>query len=372
MARMKKRADGRYAKQIIIGHKDGKPIKKTIYGKTEKELDKKYRELMYLIDRGAVIEKGEITFKEIKNEWYRIKVEGKIKRNTECAYSSILKHTDILNDMPVKDIKRYHVESLISDILKDELENTSLSVLKMLRRIFDHAIESDIIYKNPCTGLSVKHKKEPKRVLTDNEKKILDETDIDTRDKAILYLLRYTGIRRGELFALHRNDIDEKNMTIHISKTLVDNNGKPYVQDTTKTEAGDRIIPIFLKLYKPLMDYISDKDGYLFLNKNGNFMASNSMQTWMKSAIKKYGLGSDLTMHCFRYNFISECYAAGIPLKKTQSWAGHDDVSTTLNIYTKLSREELTDGDIMNEYYASQKQVKNKMTKNKEPLSLVK
>lgn len=32
--KLKKRADGRYAKQFTMGIKDGKPQKKTVYGRT--------------------------------------------------------------------------------------------------------------------------------------------------------------------------------------------------------------------------------------------------------------------------------------------------------------------------------------------------
>lgn len=370
--RYSKRADGRYARQVKVGEVNGKAIKKTIYGKTEKELDKKYRELMLLVDRNVIIETQGITLGELKKEWYRIRIDGKIRRNTECAYSSILKRIEPISTMRVKDIKRYNIESLISDILKEGHENTAQSVLKMLRKIFDYAIDNDIIYKNPCNGLSVKHKQKEKRVLTDSEKDIIDNSEIPLRDKAILYLLRYTGIRRGELFALHKDDIDKKNSIIRINKTLVDNNGKPYIQDMTKSVAGDRCIPIFLKLYNPLFDYLDTVDGYLFLNKKGALMACNSMRTLFDRIKSDYGLGEDLTMHCFRHNFISECYSAKIDVKKTQSWVGHDDVGTTLNIYTKLSRQEIQDGSLMDFYYESQKQVKQSADAPVDALSLVK
>ena len=92
---MKKRADGRYAKQVTVGIKNGKPVKKTVYGKTIKELERNYRELMLLIDRGIILDNQGITVTELMKEWYRIKKEGKVKRNTECAYSSIMKRTGL-------------------------------------------------------------------------------------------------------------------------------------------------------------------------------------------------------------------------------------------------------------------------------------
>jgi hypothetical protein len=65
-------------------------------------------------------------------------------------------------------------------------------------------------------------------------------------------------------------------------------------------------------------------------------------------------IGSKST-HCFDIiNFISECFAAGVDVKKLQLWVGHVDIGTTLNIYTKLSREVINDGNEMNHFYGSQ------------------
>jgi Site-specific recombinase XerD len=361
----KKRADGRYAKQVTVGQKNGKPVKKTVYGKTIKELEKNYRELMLLVDRNVILDTQGFTLKELTDEWYRVKKQGKIRRNTECAYSSILKRIEAIQTMKVKDVKRYNIESLISDIQKEGYSNTAQRVLKLLKDIFDYAVENDIVYKNPCMGLSVKHTEKVKRILTEDETKIIDTAQMPSRDKAFVYLLRYTGMRRGELFALSKQDIDKDTLTIHVHRTLIDNNGDPYIQDVTKTPAGDRYIPIFLRLAKPLFEYINTVDDILFLNKSGKLMAANSMQYMFKGIIKKYGFGADLTAHCFRHNFISECYKAGVDIKRVQAWVGHDDVDTTLNIYTKLSKIELQDGSMMDDYYGSQAEVKQKTRKRK-------
>jgi site-specific recombinase XerD len=366
MQRYRKRKDGRYAKQITVGYKNGKPSKKTVYGKTIAELEKNYRELMLLVDRNVILDGQGITLSELMDEWYRINKQGKIRRNTECVYASLMKRIDVIGGMKVKDIRRYNIESLLSDIQKEGYTNTAKSVLGMLRNIFDYAISNDIIYKNPCLNLSVKHKAKAKRVLTNREKQIIENDIIDVKDKVFIYLLRYTGIRRGELFALEKNDIDRTNMTIHIRKTVIDNNGKPYIQDLTKTEAGDRYIPIFLRLAKPLFEYMdSVKGDLLFTNKKDKIMASNSMKVMFDGIAKKYSFEDELTMHCFRHNFISECYAAGVDIKKVQAWVGHDDVGTTLNIYTKLSKEEVCDGSVLNQYYGSQTEVKSQRKNSK-------
>lgn len=94
-------------------------------------------------------------------------------------------------------------------------------------------------------------------------------------------------------------------------------------------------------------------------------MATHSMNFLFNQIKVKLDLGEDLTMHCFRHNFISECYSAGVDVKKLQKWVGHSDISTTLNIYTHLAQEELENADELNKFYGSQKEVKTKKFKNK-------
>ena len=61
---MKRRADGRYCKQIFVGYKpDGTRKMKTIYGKTVKEVEKKERELRSQIDKGLNISSGAMSIK---------------------------------------------------------------------------------------------------------------------------------------------------------------------------------------------------------------------------------------------------------------------------------------------------------------------
>lgn len=358
----KKRSDGRYSKQVTVGHKDGKPIRKTVYGKTQKELDKNFRELMLLVDKGIILADMGMTVTELYKQWYRLKREGKVKRNTECTYESLYKRIySEIGYMKVKDVTIYTVEKFITDIEKEGHSGTASSILtKLLRPMFDFAIDNDIISKNPCRNISVKYDKKIKRILTKEEKNNISNCNcLSTKEKAFLFLLRYTGMRRGEILALSKTDIDKKNMAIYINKTVIDNNGKPYIQQSTKTESGNRTVPILVPLAKPLFNYIDNLDSdMLFLNRNGNILSSQSTETFFHNISKKAELGSDLSMHCFRHNFISECYKAGVDIKKLQKWVGHNDIKTTLNTYTKLEKEDIENADELNEFFSSQNTVK--------------
>lgn len=71
MAKAKKRSDGLYQKQITIGRNaDGSYKRKTVYGKTQKELDAKISELLHQISIGIRID-DDSTFSEVADIWIK-------------------------------------------------------------------------------------------------------------------------------------------------------------------------------------------------------------------------------------------------------------------------------------------------------------
>lgn len=362
MATLKKRKDGRYAKQITIGIKDGKPIKKTVYGKTIKEVETKYNELINTINTGINIDLKNVTVSDLLEEWYTKRIFPNINPNTQKRYYYFMKTLNSnIGFMKITEVKRYHIETMLENIRNSG--NASLhEKLQLTKKFFNYAVNSEIINRNPCNDISIKYEPKEKRLLTREELIRIDNCDLLLRDKALLYVFRYTGMRCGEVFALTKNDIDKESMTINISKTIVSARGPAFVQEKPKTSAGNRIIPIFVPLAKPLFDYIDRLDEsveYLFLNNVGGFHTITSANHLVKRILRNCGIyDSEITPHYFRHNFISECYDAGVDVKKVQKWVGHKDIKTTLDVYTHLAESKLIDGTDMDKYYGSQTEVK--------------
>lgn len=63
-----------------------------------------------------------------------------------------------------------------------------------------------------------------------------------------MYILFNTGLRISEFCGLTIDDLDFRNHTIHIYKQLlrgmVDDKNTYYIEDTTKTDAGERYVPM--------------------------------------------------------------------------------------------------------------------------------
>jgi integrase len=350
----KKRQDGRYCKTVTIGIKNGKYIRKNVYGKTLKELDKNYRDFMTLYDKGVVLENQNITTYELAEQWYDVRKARVLAAETKHRYATRFRHLKEtkIAEMKVAEVKPFNIDQIIAGFIDSGREATAEVMRVFLKDIFDYAIEQDLILKNPCANIIVSYRAKEKRALTEIEKKKIEKAELSPRDKAFLYIFRYTGARRGEILALTKGDIDLERGCIRINKTVVDNNGHAFVEDKTKTPAGDRIMPILAPLYEPLKEYINILDGdALFYNRAGKPMSNQSFYNYFRKIKNIVGLPDDVSAHIFRHSFISECYQAGVQVKKLQQWVGHADIRTTLNTYTHLEKEFVQDGDEMNEYY---------------------
>ena len=69
MAKTAKRPDGRFQRQVYLGRINGKRQYKVVYGKTEKEVEKKVREIKNQLDRGINIVESSTPFADCVKKW---------------------------------------------------------------------------------------------------------------------------------------------------------------------------------------------------------------------------------------------------------------------------------------------------------------
>lgn len=355
---MKKRADGRYCKQILVGYKpDGTRAMKTIYGKTIKEIERKEREVRDNIQCGVDLLQENITVEEWGNKWFEV-YKAKVSPNTQAMYKNILKNHIIpsIGKTPLTKLKPIQIQGAINNILNSGNNRTAEIFKLTIKQIIKQAVEEGIIVKNICNGLDkIKSEAEEKRTLTDFELKCISKTNYTDRERLFLNVLYYTGIRRGEALALTIWDINRENKILRINKSLDISEKLPVIKDT-KTKAGNREIPIPDKLYFELMDYLSKhKDTHLFTMKGGKIMSRSSFRKMWESIIKKTQATADglveleqkkmgsiidskisFTPHIFRHTYATNLYYANMDIKRSQYLLGHSSLEMTLKTYTHL------------------------------------
>ena len=354
MAKYKKRPDGRYATSFIIGHNaDGKTLRRTLYGRTIMELDKKVADFKSLQNKGIVVGKENITVREWAQTWLKLYKSNR-EYNTYIMYENSL-NTHILpaiGDMPLTAVKKHNLQQLLNSLVDRGKMRTAEIARLTLRQLFNQALEQDYIYKSITNGLTLPKRPKPKkRALTDEEVKSLQAADFNAKERAFVNILYYTGLRRSEALALTVNDIDLDNKTLTVCKDLIFKVNVGEIKSLPKSDAGNRILPLPAPLCNTLSEYLSQIDNkYLFTaaTKN-NLMSKSSLRRFWDGIIKKLAaaydgqdaLADDIAPHIFRHTYATNLYKAGIDIKTAQYLLGHASIQMTMDIYTHLDDSKI-------------------------------
>lgn len=163
--------------------------------------------------------------------------------------------------MLLTDIKKMDIQLLQSDLLQNNHVELAHKCIRFMKTILNDAIDNDFLLKNPCNSI-----KEPK--IIHKEKEILTEM----QDKALLNsknkyapffrIIRYTGMRKEEISALTKNDINLDNMTISVNKAFSYAKNQPKLKETKNKKT--RIIPILKIIYKDIKLVYNNSSFYLF------------------------------------------------------------------------------------------------------------
>ncbi len=281
--------------------------------------------------------KQTITFIEWFNKWLEL-YKKDVKEATRRVYKTLLTHTKNINS---KDINQVTSIDIMQEINSVKGERTKQKLYEFLNSIFVKAEQNELINKNPLKIIDKpKHKKVNGLAFSnEDELKLIEILNNQHLDMYLLCL--YQGLRKGEALALTINDIDFKEKTININKSLNEKNKI----DTTKNIYSNRIIPLFDKLIKILEQYKDKKERiFEYTYKQGSHIFENILKENFK--------GKNYTQHSLRHTFITNCQEKGIPLHIIQKWVGHNIGSqVTSQVYThtrKLAERENIDK--MNNY----------------------
>ena len=169
-----------------------------------------------------------------------------------------------------------------------------------------------------------------------------------------------TGLRPGELFALHLSDIDLENGYIDVNKTLVyqkylDDTCKTFHVEPPKTKQSYRKVPInsvckeYLKRQLELKKVVSQKrpkqqNDYLFVTKFNTPINSVIYSDAIKAVIRQINLMrpldnqfAEFSGHTLRHTFATRCFENGVDAKVVQSYLGHASLKMTMDLYTHVT-----------------------------------
>jgi integrase len=155
----------------------------------------------------------------------------------------------------------------------------------------------------------------------------------DPHFKLLFMMLYYYGLRIGEARGLKHKDIDFKNKTVYIRRSLTNKlEGGKRTELSPKSSSSIREYPL-LKIvsatYKEVFSGHPSKNEYLFSYGESTIARYN----------RKYSLEAGLKtirLHDFRHSCASYLINNGMDYLQVSSWLGHKSPVTTLDVYSHL------------------------------------
>lgn len=363
MAKYKKRENGLYYTQLATGQytEAGRPKYKTLYGKTQAELDAKVQEFHAQQKQGFIADN-----KIMASKWLDMYIETYVqplRKNTQSSYLGMIsKHIrPAIGSMRLIDVKRHHLQKLLNDVAnstygpkeKPYSQKTIKEIRSLLYAIFEQAAMDEIIPRNPASKLTVSGAQAVKReALTTEQQRIALEAAKTARIGPIVLLMYYCGLRRGEALALTVNDVRDGRLTINKQVTYPDVEGqvgRKALLSPPKTKAGVREVPIPKPLEPVLMDAVAKTKQacslILFEGSDSGYLSYSSIKRGWESFEKTCNKISDgafghVVEHQLRHTYCTNLFEMGVDMLTAQKYMGHDNIETTLKIYTHLREEK--------------------------------
>ena len=354
----------RYAGQIQLLI-DGERVRKTVYGKTEREVRNKLKELQIQALAGNLhIDKKPKIPTIFQYAEKMMDEQLALNEIRQSSYDRKMETLKMLSDISYKQLDEVSEDDLIA-FFKTQLDYSQSCINKMyqlLGAVFIKAVNRKIIEDNPLREIKrpkSNKKTIPVRALTvEEQKKLLNVLkNEDVRYSDIMLLSMFTGMRIGECCALMVEDIDFEEKTITVSKTVARGKYGRNVLNETKTSAGMRKLHLSDDIFEFLKSCIGNKEtGLLFLSSNQNLVTTNQVNYSYAAALKAYGIIDNtvygrVDLHSLRHTYATRCIESGMPAKVLQKLLGHTDINITLNTYCsvfeKYSNEHLA---VVDEY----------------------
>ena len=144
------RADGRWSVTFFSGYQDnGKPLRKTAYGKTQQEAIEKGRKLKEQLDKGIFIDRRKL-FEEWADEWYK-GFEGSVSESTYEGYAYTLSLAKkLMGRKFLYSVKAIDIENALKQLIAKGYSASQVSKTRaMYNQIFRKAEANGMIEKNP-------------------------------------------------------------------------------------------------------------------------------------------------------------------------------------------------------------------------------
>lgn len=329
---------------------NGKLIRKSVYGDTEKQRQKKADKWQnnYLLQEQTKNPTSDTLFSIFADRWLGT-LPGTIQHSTYRGYKG-----------KVNSLKAYFPEDTVDSMTQLKIQTFFLSLsgkaLSTIKKyyivthaIFELARRNKLITENPCEGIRFPLTPVPEERRFYNEAQARVMIDLaKENDECGLgsFIQLKTGVRPGELLALNiERDFNFRTSILHVSHAIKEGDNYVPFEGPTKTYQ-ERDIPFDKEFKEHIKKIIKAKKltGYLFFTENGTprryeiymewvygkFLEKANERILKDKKLKKIFNGcTDFTPYELRHTYGTLAYRSGTDLLTLQKVMGHKSLEVT-------------------------------------------
>nr|DAZ33125.1 MAG TPA: Integrase [Caudoviricetes sp.] len=242
-----------------------------------------------------------------------------------------------LGNIQIKKINQKVIQQFINTKMQTVAPSSIKRFYNIINPSFRWAVEKKLMKYNPAENVTLP-KVTPKEVETfsPDEIKCLIEAARPKWLGDIINLAYRTGMRRGEIYGLKKDDISFDDKFLMVRRTVSALQPGDFLVHHPKTKRSTRRISLddtSTEILKKRTENSSSE--WVFVNQYGNPISPWYNTKYMHDACVKAGI-RPRCFHTLRHTHATVLLAKGVHPKIVQERLGHSNINMTLNIYSHV------------------------------------
>lgn len=353
--------DGSWRGRVDFGRGlDGRRIRRSVRGRTERDVERKIGALLEQRRGGAGAAAGRLTVGAFLVRWLD-SAPPNLRPRTLAGYRSIVdRHLlPTLGGIPLERLNGTHVQQVLNRLARGEpgaepplapaAPNTVRNVKNVLHRALRQAVRGRQLGHNPASDVDLPQARryEVAALSVEGAAAVMDAMRGDRLEPLVVLALA-TGLRQGELLALRWSDVDFADRHLTVRHTLQRHAGRTFLAPP-KTRSGRRTVPLpgfAVAALRRQEEWFQANDrrfagerwqeaGYVFTTSIGTPLHGGDVTRHLQRRLAAAGLPR-MRFHDLRHAAATLMLAQGAQARELMATLGHSTITVTLDIYAHV------------------------------------
>ena len=338
----------RWVGEVLLEDALGRPMRRRVSAKTEREAMSKLKDLIARHEAGARSMVPTMTIAEFAEIWIaEVLPSLDLKDATKKHYRYDIHHyvLPIWGHKRLGELRITEVDRGLASLAARGLSRDTVRLAKtMLGKLYKEAIREELVATNPVSNcrMPAVTKTSDRRAMSVEEMEALVSSTVGSRIHGPVVIGLTTGLRPGEILGLRWEDLDldstDPALIVRESKTAAGRRTVVLTSYAVEVLKGQRAFNIRNARAAESNGSMWADDGFVFPSITGTKWDISNFRNVFQAACRDAGIGH-WRPHELRHSAASWLFANNVHIKVISDQMGHAQISTTADIYGHLIRQ---------------------------------